>query len=88
MQLEVIVVRTYKPFSRNKNIRLRLNEELFAYELILRQVIFEADTMSNSENCSRWFYFFGSRFVQLMENFIFSILSEENLRFRLERARN
>ena len=56
MQLEVIVVRTYKPFSSNKNIRLRLDEEVFAYELILRQVIFEADTMSNSENCSRWFY--------------------------------
>ena len=44
-----------KPFSPNKNIRLRLDEEVFAYELILRQVIFEADTMSNSENCSRWF---------------------------------
>ena len=44
-----------KPFSPNQNIRLRLDEEVFAYELILRQVIFEADTMSNSANCSRWF---------------------------------
>ena len=86
-----------KPFSPNKNIRLRLDEEVFAYELILRQVIFETDTsVSNSANCSRWFdvfenrisffflflfYFFGSRFVQLMKNFIFSILSEENFRF-------
>ena len=102
MQLEVIVVRTYllseksHAFSPNKKIRLRLDEEVFAYKLILRQVIFEADTRSNSENCSRWFdvlenriyqfflflfYFFVSRFVQLMENFIFSILSEENFRF-------
>ena len=60
-----------KPFSLNKNIRLRLDEEVFAYELILRQVIFETDTsVSNSANCSRWFDVFENR-ISFFSSFYF-----------------
>ena len=57
-----------KPFSPNKNIRLRLDEE------VLRQVIFEADTsVSNSANCSRWFDVFENRMSFFSSFYFFSL---------------